>query len=128
MLRSWCCTWRLRAEPAGTIIDADRVLVLDKGVVGEFGHPHTLLQRSDGLLSALVAVGSGAVPNARAPVTVSRHPPPPSITQHLNRAIRCALRVGGVGTVQETGTLAAAVLRDTARRAYDTCTLPPDDA
>lgn len=38
-----------------TIIDADRIVVLDKGRVVEHGSPDQLLRRSDGMFSALVA-------------------------------------------------------------------------
>ena len=46
---------------AGTIIDADRVLVLHSGVAGEFDHPHLLLQNPEGLFASLVSV-SGVGP------------------------------------------------------------------
>ncbi len=45
----------------GTIIDADRVLVLHAGVAGEFDHPHLLLQNPEGLFASLVSV-SGVGP------------------------------------------------------------------
>ena len=38
-----------------TIIDYDRVLVLDNGCVAEFDHPHILLQKSDGIFKSLVS-------------------------------------------------------------------------
>ncbi len=37
-----------------TIIDFDKVLVLNEGQVAEFDHPHVLLQNSDGVFTSLV--------------------------------------------------------------------------
>eukprot|EP00767_Chilomastix_cuspidata_P006740 gnl/Chilomastix_cuspidata/720.p1 GENE.gnl/Chilomastix_cuspidata/720~~gnl/Chilomastix_cuspidata/720.p1 ORF type:complete len:1567 (-),score=246.90 gnl/Chilomastix_cuspidata/720:33-4403(-) len=42
------------AHRLGTIIDFDRIVVMDDGRVAEFDSPHTLLQRHDSLLSLLV--------------------------------------------------------------------------
>ena len=50
------------AHRLATIIDGDYVMVMDKGVLGEFGRPHDLLQR-DGPFAALVAESG---PNAAA--------------------------------------------------------------
>ena len=36
-------------------MDSDRVLVMDRGVVGEFGTPATLLADSSSMFSSLVA-------------------------------------------------------------------------
>ena len=38
-----------------TIIDYDKVLVLDHGDVKEYAHPHQLLQNSNGIFYSLVA-------------------------------------------------------------------------
>ena len=37
-----------------TVIDFDKVLVLNEGEVAEFNHPHLLLQNEDGIFSSLV--------------------------------------------------------------------------
>ncbi|PIA14757.1 hypothetical protein COEREDRAFT_93717 [Coemansia reversa NRRL 1564] len=49
----FCIAHRLR-----TVIDYDRILVLDKGKVAEFDTPHALLQRSDGIFRSMCE-GSG---------------------------------------------------------------------
>jgi len=41
-----------------TIMDADKIMVLDNGRIAEFDSPKTLLQKTDGLLKSLVD-GSG---------------------------------------------------------------------
>ncbi|XP_018326344.1 probable multidrug resistance-associated protein lethal(2)03659 isoform X3 [Agrilus planipennis] len=48
------CTVLTIAHRLATVMDSDRILVLDAGNVVEFDHPHILLQNSDGLLSQLV--------------------------------------------------------------------------
>eukprot|EP00002_Diphylleia_rotans_P003707 TRINITY_DN1258_c0_g1_i3.p1 TRINITY_DN1258_c0_g1~~TRINITY_DN1258_c0_g1_i3.p1 ORF type:complete len:1141 (+),score=233.81 TRINITY_DN1258_c0_g1_i3:1334-4756(+) len=42
------------AHRLNTVIDVDRILVLDNGRIGEFDHPHQLLNREDSLFSGLV--------------------------------------------------------------------------
>jgi len=37
-----------------TVIDFDKILVMDEGKVAEFGHPHQLLQIENGIFSSLV--------------------------------------------------------------------------
>jgi len=38
-----------------SIIDNDRIIVLDHGNLEEYGHPHTLLQNPKGIFSSMVA-------------------------------------------------------------------------
>lgn len=48
------CTVISVAHKLTTIIDSDKVIVMDNGQVVEYDHPHLLLQRSDGYFSAMV--------------------------------------------------------------------------
>ncbi|KAK9869800.1 hypothetical protein WA026_003532 [Henosepilachna vigintioctopunctata] len=48
------CTVLTIAHRLHTIMDSDKVLVMNAGSVAEFDHPHILLRNSDGLLSSLV--------------------------------------------------------------------------
>ncbi|KAG8270389.1 Multidrug resistance-associated protein 4 [Homalodisca vitripennis] len=48
------CTVLTVAHRLNTIIDSDRVLVMDAGSVVEFDHPHELLSHQDGLFFKLV--------------------------------------------------------------------------
>jgi ABC-type multidrug transport system fused ATPase/permease subunit len=48
------CTILTIAHRLGTIITADRVLVLDEGRVAQYAHPHELLSATDSVFSALV--------------------------------------------------------------------------
>ncbi len=43
------------AHRLNTIMDCDKILVMDQGRVGEFDTPHNLLSRSNSMFSALVA-------------------------------------------------------------------------
>lgn len=43
-----------------TVIDYDRIVVMDAGCVAEFGTPHSLLQQQTGLFSALVSATGAA--------------------------------------------------------------------
>lgn len=42
------------AHRLNTVMDCDRVLLMDDGHILEFDHPHILLQRNDGMLTKLV--------------------------------------------------------------------------
>ncbi|GBP41924.1 Probable multidrug resistance-associated protein lethal(2)03659 [Eumeta japonica] len=48
------CTVLTIAHRLHTVMDSDRVLVMDAGRAVEFAHPHLLLRRPDSLLSAMV--------------------------------------------------------------------------
>lgn len=48
------CTILTIAHRLNTIMDSDRVLVLDAGEIVEFDHAHRLLQNANGFLSKLV--------------------------------------------------------------------------
>lgn len=53
------CTVLTVAHRLHTIIDSDRVLVMDAGTVSEFDKPHTLLQIDNGIFRGMVeALGS----------------------------------------------------------------------
>lgn len=49
------CTVLTIAHRLHTIMDSDKVLVMDAGRAVEFDHPHLLLQNSEGAFSKLVA-------------------------------------------------------------------------
>ncbi|XP_050516933.1 probable multidrug resistance-associated protein lethal(2)03659 [Diabrotica virgifera virgifera] len=48
------CTVLTIAHRLNTIMDSDKVLVMDAGRAVEFDHPHTLLQNQDGIFHSLV--------------------------------------------------------------------------
>ncbi|CAH2068680.1 unnamed protein product, partial [Iphiclides podalirius] len=48
------CTVLTIAHRLHTVMDSDKVLVMDAGQLVEFEHPHVLLQKSDGVLRAMV--------------------------------------------------------------------------
>ncbi|XP_052747534.1 ATP-binding cassette sub-family C member 4 [Bicyclus anynana] len=48
------CTVLTIAHRLNTIMDSDRILVMNKGEVAEFDHPHTLLSNPNSLLSFMV--------------------------------------------------------------------------
>lgn len=49
------CTVVTIAHRLDSVVDSDRVLVMDAGQLVEFDHAHHLLQKSDGFLTKLVA-------------------------------------------------------------------------
>lgn len=60
------CTVLTIAHRLHTIMDSDRILVMDAGKAVEFDHPHLLLQNSRGSFSRLVAqTGSAVAENLR---------------------------------------------------------------
>ncbi|CAH1101572.1 unnamed protein product [Psylliodes chrysocephalus] len=48
------CTVLTVAHRLNTIMDSDKVLVMDQGTVAEFDHPHILLQNENGIFSKMV--------------------------------------------------------------------------
>ncbi|KAI2474192.1 ATP-binding cassette sub-family C member 4 [Diabrotica virgifera virgifera] len=48
------CTVLTVAHRLNTIMDSDKVLVMDQGTAAEFDHPHLLLQNSNGIFSKMV--------------------------------------------------------------------------
>ncbi|CAG9830782.1 unnamed protein product [Diabrotica balteata] len=48
------CTVLTIAHRLNTVMDSDRLMVLDNGILIEFDHPHILLQNREGLLSEMV--------------------------------------------------------------------------
>uniref|UniRef100_A0A6P7FF39 Probable multidrug resistance-associated protein lethal(2)03659 n=1 Tax=Diabrotica virgifera virgifera TaxID=50390 RepID=A0A6P7FF39_DIAVI len=48
------CTVLTIAHRLNTVMDSDRLMVLDNGLLIEFDHPHILLQNREGLLSEMV--------------------------------------------------------------------------
>lgn len=60
------CTVLTIAHRLHTVVDSDKVLVLDSGCVVEFDHPHLLLQKENGCFSKLVSqTGSAMADNLR---------------------------------------------------------------
>jgi ATP-binding cassette subfamily C (CFTR/MRP) protein 4 len=51
------CTVLTIAHRLNTVIDSDKIFVMDKGMVVEFGHPHQLLQNHEGFFYRYVKKG-----------------------------------------------------------------------
>jgi ATP-binding cassette subfamily C (CFTR/MRP) protein 4 len=51
------CTHLTIAHRLNTVIDSDKILVMDKGMVVEFGQPHQLLQNREGFFYRYVKKG-----------------------------------------------------------------------
>ena len=52
------CTTLTIAHRISTILDSDKVLVMDKGIAAEFGPPNELLQRPESIFTGLVNAAS----------------------------------------------------------------------
>lgn len=48
------CTVLTVAHRLHTIMDSDKVLVMDKGLLNQFDHPHLLLQDEQGIFAGMV--------------------------------------------------------------------------
>lgn len=60
------CTVLTIAHRLNTVMDSDRVLLMDRGQMMEFDHPHKLLQNPDSMLSQMVAqLGKAAERNLK---------------------------------------------------------------
>lgn len=53
------CTVLTVAHRLHTIMDSDKVLVMDQGRVSQFDHPHLLLQNDSGIFSGMVTSTGG---------------------------------------------------------------------
>ncbi|KAI1315909.1 Multidrug resistance-associated protein 1 [Mortierella claussenii] len=67
------CTVLTIAHRLNTIIESDKVLVMDGGVVAEFGEPHKLLQNPNGIFAELVSHAGGAASKKLAMIAEDAH-------------------------------------------------------
>ncbi|KAG0329096.1 hypothetical protein BGZ99_003480 [Dissophora globulifera] len=67
------CTVLTIAHRLNTIIESDKVLVMDGGVVAEFGEPYALLQNPDGAFTELVRHAGEAVSRKLAIIAEDAH-------------------------------------------------------
>ncbi|KAG0272417.1 Multidrug resistance-associated protein 1 [Linnemannia exigua] len=67
------CTVLTIAHRLNTIIESDKVLVMDGGVVAEFGEPHKLLQDPNGIFAELVSHAGEAASKKLANIAEEAH-------------------------------------------------------
>ncbi|KAF9405220.1 Multidrug resistance-associated protein 5, partial [Podila epigama] len=67
------CTVLTIAHRLNTIIESDKVLVMDGGVVAEFGEPHKLLQDPNGIFAELVSHAGEAASKKLAMIAEDAH-------------------------------------------------------
>ncbi|KAF8946123.1 Multidrug resistance-associated protein 1 [Haplosporangium gracile] len=67
------CTVLTIAHRLNTIIESDKVLVMDGGVVAEFGEPHKLLQDPNGIFAELVSHAGEAAAKKLAMIAEDAH-------------------------------------------------------
>lgn len=67
------CTVLTIAHRLNTIIESDKVLVMDGGVVAEFGEPHKLLQDPNGIFAELVSHAGEAASRKLAMIAEDAH-------------------------------------------------------
>ncbi|KAF7996689.1 hypothetical protein HCN44_002335 [Aphidius gifuensis] len=77
------CTVLTIAHRLNTVMDSDKILVMDAGTVVEFDHPHALLQNPDGALTSMINETGKAMADALRIVAQenhNQHHPRPSTT------------------------------------------------
>ncbi|KAF7996691.1 hypothetical protein HCN44_002337 [Aphidius gifuensis] len=77
------CTVLTIAHRLNTVMDNDKILVMDAGTVVEFDHPHVLLQNPDGALTSMINETGKATADALkilAQDNYNQHHPRPSTT------------------------------------------------
>ncbi|KAF7996692.1 hypothetical protein HCN44_002338 [Aphidius gifuensis] len=67
------CTVLTIAHRLNTVMDSDKILVMDAGTVVEFDHPHVLLQNPDGALSSMINETGKAMANSLKAVALDHH-------------------------------------------------------
>ncbi|EDV92547.1 ATP-binding cassette sub-family C member 4 [Drosophila grimshawi] len=68
-----CCTVLTVAHRLHTVMDSDRIIVMDAGIAVEFDAPHVLLQKSDGVLRNMVEATGGEADALRNVASDSYH-------------------------------------------------------